>query len=109
MAGCRHEDGCYKPLPPSIVLKSETLIKEVIKKFEEEVINPFSVNTDNTKLFVLSSGVPVADDVVVSMLPIKKKGERLAKTFQSERIHNKVTPLNAPIKRLKITLKASLH
>ena len=86
-----------------------TSIKEVIRKIEEEVINSFSVNTDRTKLFVLSSGVPVADDVVISMLSIKKQGERLAKTFQSERIHNKVTPLNAPIKTLKVTLKVSLY
>ena len=91
MAGVSHEDGCYKPLQPSRVLKSETLVKEVIRTFEEEFINPFSVNMDSTKLFMLSSGVPVADDVAISVLSIKKEGERLAKTFQSERICSKTT------------------
>ena len=109
MAGVSHEDGCYKPLRPCRVLKSETLVKDVIRTFKEEFINPFSVNTDNKKLFVLSSGLPVADDVAISMLSIKKEGERLAKTFQSERIYSKATPGHAPIKKLKIILKASLY
>ena len=109
MAGASHEDGCYKPLQPSRFLKSETLVKEVIRTFEEEFITPFSVNMDSTKLFMLSSGVPVADDVAISMLSIKKEGERLAKTFQSERICSKTTLFHAPIKRLKVILKASLY
>ena len=87
MAGVSYEDGCYKPLQPSRVQKSEALVKKVIRTFEEEFINPFTVHTDSSKLFVLSSGVPVADDVAMSMLSIKKEGERLAKTFQSKRIY----------------------
>ena len=58
---------------------------------------------------MLSSGLPVADNVAISMLSIKKEGERLAKTFQSERIYSKVTPGHAPIKKLKIILKASSY
>ena len=87
MAGVSYEDGCYKPLQPSRVQKSEALVKKVIRTFEEEFINPFSVHMDSSKLFVLSSGVPVADDVAMSMLSIKKEGERLAKTFPSKRIY----------------------
>ena len=63
MADVSREDGCYKPLRTSRVLKSETLVREVIRTFEEEFINSFSVNTDSTKLFVSSSGVSVADAI----------------------------------------------
>ena len=62
---------------PYRVLKFETLVKEVIRTFEKELINPFSVNTDSTNLFVWSSGVTVADDVAISMLSVKMEGERL--------------------------------
>ena len=103
------EDGCYKLLRSSRVMKSETLVKEVIRTFKEEFISHFSVNTDSTKLFVLSSVVPVADDVAISMLSFKREGERLAKTFQSGRIYSKTTLFHAPIKMLKVILKASLY
>ena len=109
MAGVSREDGCCKQLRPSRVLKPETLVKEVITTFEEVFINPFSVNTESSKLFVLSSGVPVADDVAISMLSIKKEGERLAKTFQSKRIYGKTIPFHAPIKQLMVILKTSLY
>ena len=100
-SGASREDGCYKPLRPSRILTSEMLVKDVTRTFEEEFIKPFSVNTDNTKLFVLSSGISVPDNFATSMLVIKKQGERLTKTFQSERIYSKTTPFHAPIKRLK--------
>ena len=60
------------------------------------IINPFSVNTDSMKLFVICSGVSVADDVMISMLFFKKGGERLAKTFESERIYSKTTLFHVP-------------
>ena len=109
MAGVSRKNGCCKQLRPSRVLKSETLVKDVITTFEEVFINRFSVNTDSSKLFVLSSGVPVADNVAISMLSIKKEGERLVKTFQSKRIYSKTIPFHAPIKRLMVILKTSLY
>lgn len=60
------------------------------------IIKSVSVNTDNMKLFVICSGVSVADDVTISMLFIKKEGERLAKTFESERIYSKTTLFHVP-------------
>ena len=86
---------------PSRILKPETLVKEVIRTFKEGFVNPFSVNTDSKRLFVLSSGVPVADDVAMSMLSINNEVERLTKTFQSERSTAK-QHIHAPIKRLKV-------
>ena len=70
MAEVSREDGCYKLLRLSRVLKSEILVKEVIRTFEEEFISLFSVNTNYSKLFVLRSGLPVVDDAAISMLSI---------------------------------------
>ena len=70
MAEVSGEDGCYKLLRLSRVLKSEILVKEVIRTFEEEFISLFSVNTNYSKLFVLRSGLPVVDDAAISMLSI---------------------------------------
>ena len=68
MADFSHEYGCYKPMQPSRVLRPEMLVKDVIRTFEEEFINPFNVISGSTKAFVLSSGVPVADDVAISII-----------------------------------------
>ena len=90
-------------------MKSETLVKELVSTFKEKLINPFNVKTDSTKLFVLRSVVPVTDHIAISMLPIKKKGKTLAKTFQRKTIYSKTTLFHALIKKLKVILKTSLY
>ena len=101
MAGVQHKTEIYKPLRPSQIMRSETLVSKVIEILEEEYINPFGVQTDETKLYVSSSGVPLADEVADSIAALPSDGRKIAESFVKERIYEKSKLFHDPINRCK--------
>ena len=82
----------YKPCRPSQILFSESLVSNIIKTVTEEYINPFDVNIDVTKLFNVSSGVPVSDDLADEILQVEAIGKWRADKFHEDYLDsNKVS------------------
>ena len=63
MAGVQRQTEMYKPFHPSQIITSEKLVSKVVHVLEEEYVNPFGVQIDESNFFNLSSGVPVKDTV----------------------------------------------
>ena len=76
----------YKPCRPLQIQFSESIVSNIIKTLTEEYINPFEVNIDVTKLFNLSSGVPVSDDLADEILQVEAIGKRQADEFHKYRL-----------------------
>ena len=55
----------YKPLQPSQILKSESSVQSLVQRvMETEYVNPFGSSLDKSKLCHLTSGTPLAADVI---------------------------------------------
>ena len=52
----------------------------------QDFVNPFSTGLDPFKLYNLSSGIPVDDDKISSMLNIQKTGEEQCNDFVQNRL-----------------------
>ena len=86
MTGTYSNTETYKLLRPSQIIESEKLVTKAIDVIQEEYINPFSILVDEDKLFNLSSGVPVQNDLAEEILQIHSVGNELAKQFAAERM-----------------------
>ena len=67
-------------------------------------MNPFDANTDVTRLYNLSSGVPVESEHAKSIIGVKMRGADLYGTFVDKRIKSSMQKIHDPIKREKIQL-----
>ena len=94
----------YKALRPSQIIKSEDKVSRLVQILENDYINPFSVTLEATKLFNLSSGVAVEDDLADQILNIIDIGKSLAETFRNERLIQHNISFHEPIKRTSIAI-----
>ena len=74
-------DEIYKPLRPHQIVKSEKWTASLQNTISQDFVNPFSTGLDPFKLYNLSSGIPVDDDKISSMLNIQKTGEEQYNDF----------------------------
>ena len=86
MAGVTSSADIYKALRPSQIIKSEDKVSRLVQILESDYINPFSVTLEAIKLFNLSSGVAVEDDLADKILNIIDIGKSLAETFRNEHL-----------------------
>ena len=84
MAGVTNSANIYKVLQLSQIIKSEDKVSRLVQILENDYINLFSVTLEATKLFNLSSGVTVEDDLAYKILNIIDVGKSLAETFRNE-------------------------
>ena len=86
MTGLESRSTVYKELRPQQILKSEEnvqMIRNVI-----EYLNPFGLmdECEKRKLFLLSSGVPLQDEIADEILNTFFKGKSLYELFRKERL-----------------------
>ena len=80
-------------------MKSEKKVQQILTIFKEEYINPFSTDLEKHKLYNLSSGIPIPDDLAEYMLKTKKEGEIAYSIFVNERLQTNVKMFHYPIPR----------
>ena len=90
----------HKDCEKSEISKSEADVRSVINSFENHFLNPFTVDIPD-KLFCVSSGVPVSDEIAKDLLSIDKIGEAAYREFIQTRLVDKTTSFHDPIKRIK--------
>ena len=61
----------YKAFHPHQIRKSENWTATLAQVISQDVLNPFDCNLDSTKLYNLSSGVPVDETSCLGILSIK--------------------------------------
>ena len=76
----------YKPLRPSQILKSESSVQSLVRVMETEYVNPFDSSLDNSKLYHLVSGTPIAANIATDILNLFERGTELATKFMNEKI-----------------------
>ena len=81
LAGTSKEETIYKQLRPAQILLSESLVAKVMDVLQSEYVHPFDPDIDNTKLFHLSSGIPVSDDTADGILSTLEMGSTLYEQF----------------------------
>ena len=79
-------DEIYKPQRPHQIVKSEKWTASLQNTVSQDFVNPFSTGLDPFKLYNLSSGIPVDDDKISSMLNIQKTGEEQYNDFVQNRL-----------------------
>ena len=63
----------YKAFRPHQIRKSENWTATLAEVISQDFLNPFDCNLDSTKLYNLSSGVPVDETSCLGILSIKLK------------------------------------
>ena len=88
MTGLESQPSLYKELRPQQILKSEENVRNVQNVIENEYLNPFGLieDSEKQKLFNLSSGVPLPDEIADEILNTFRKGQSLYELFRKERI-----------------------
>ena len=99
LAGLGKDNTPYKPLRPSQILKSESLVGKVQAALENEYLNPFDTALDQSKLYNLSSGSPLKDESAEAILKLPEVGYRLAGEFTEYRLFTTSIPFHAAITR----------
>ena len=100
-AGYSTKSCVYSSSHPSRILQSEKAVAGVIKVLSEEYINRFHPTLDQSKLFNLSSGVPLENTEVLGCWEL---GDKKHKDFTEKRIIRKEVLFHDPIKKTKLTL-----
>ena len=66
--------GMYKPMRPSQITKLERDVQDILRVLVEIYINSFGLEVENEYLVCLSSGEPVSDEIVDSILSLPRQG-----------------------------------
>ena len=74
MCGVGMDPGMYKPMRPSRITKLERDVQKTLRFLVEDYINPFGLEVENEYLVCLSSGEPVSDEIVDSILSLPRQG-----------------------------------
>ena len=90
----------HKDCEKSEISKSEIDVKSVMNSFENHFLNPFAIETHD-KLFCVSSGVPVSEEIANDLLSIDKIGETAYREFIQKRFVEKSVPFHDAITRIK--------
>ena len=77
-------DEIYKPLRSHQIVKSEKWTASLQNTISQDFVNPFSTGLD--PLYNLSSGIPLDDDKISSMLNVQKTGEEQYNDFVQNRL-----------------------
>jgi len=96
----------HKDVNPSEIVKEELAVHKMIIAFQN-FINPFEVPNVH-KLYCISSGRPVSDEIAIDLLSVDKQGTNAYNSFVQERLVQKKVSFHAPIKRLKLKTFASM-
>ena len=96
LADINCSEDIYKALGPSHVLKREQLIEKLISVMTEEFLNPFDESLDSVVLYSLSSGIPVAKEMVVQILGVKEVGQTRYQNFLQTRLRPLQKSLDFP-------------
>ena len=81
MAGVTSLPDIYEALRPSQIIQSEDKVSQLTQMFENDYINSFTLALEVVKLFNLSSGVTIEDDLADKILNIIDVGKQLGETF----------------------------
>ena len=65
-------------------MKSEKVVSEAVRVIEEKFINPFGIPIDKLRLYNISSGVPVDDNIALEILNLHNEGNKLKKRLSKE-------------------------
>ena len=86
MTGLESRSTVYKELRPQQILKSEENVEMVQNVIENEFLNPFGLmdECEKRKLFHLSSGVPLQDEIADEILNTFCKEQSLYELFRKE-------------------------
>ena len=74
MCGVGMDPGMYKSMRPSRITKLERDVQKTLRFLVEDYINPFGLEVENEYLVCLSSGEPVSDEIVDSILSLARQG-----------------------------------
>ena len=77
MCGVGMDPGMYKSMRPSRITKLERDVQKTLRFLVEDYINPFGLEVENEYLVCLSSGEPVSDEIVDSILSLPRQGRIL--------------------------------
>ena len=97
-------DERYKALRPFQVQRSEKWTNDLVQKISKDFLDPFEESLDPTKLYNLSSGIPVDDENVNEMLKIHENGEVKYAEFTGNRLFSKETDFHSTLKRNPVKL-----
>ena len=94
----------YKASHPHQIRKSENWTATLAQVISKDFLNPFDCNLDSTKLYNLSSGIPVDETGCLGILSIKDDGEKRYHDFVDNRLLTEETKFHDPLTRSKYTL-----
>ena len=77
--GLKDSDYVYKPLQPLHIVKGNAMTTKVVDIISGEFVNPFGNELENSKLYNLSSGIPVDESECDGILNIFEDGNRYFK------------------------------
>ena len=97
-------DEIYKPLRSHQIVKSEKWTASLQNTISQDFVNPFSTGLDPFKLYNLSSGIPVDDDKISSMLNVQKTGEEQYNDFVQNRLLSDEIKFHDTFTRNKLVL-----
>ena len=80
------------------------MVEKLINVMTEEFLNPFDESLDSGELYNLSSGIPVAKEMVHQILSVKEVGQTCYQNFLETRLQKKENKIHDPIKRQKLAL-----
>ena len=69
----------------------------MIEVLSEEYINPFGADVPMDKLFNLSSGTPVSDDIATAISEVQERGISVSDTFRKERLEKGSVKFHSPL------------
>ena len=94
----------YKAFRPHQIRKSENWIVTLAQVISQDFLDPFDCNPDSTKLYNLSSGVPVDEASCLGILSIKGDGEKRYQDFVDNKLLSEETKFHDPLPKSKYTL-----
>ena len=103
-SGAKKSDDIYKPTRPNEIVKSNNLTLAVINVLRNEYINPFDKDLNPSKLYNLSSGIPVEETLAKGILGLFKEGLQNFHAFINERLTSKAKAFFSTIPKLKVQL-----
>ena len=103
-AGLGDSDYTYKPLQSLNIVQSNYMLNTLVGKMLEEFVNPFGKELLNSKLYNLSSGIPVQDSVADRILKVFDDGKKCFELFVDERLLSNQKNLHATLPRLQVKL-----
>ena len=94
----------YKSLRPKEIIMSEKKVQKIVKALQEEYTNQFSRGLDDSKLYNLSSGILVPEDLAEIILKTTEEGHNEYSSFFENRQERDSKMFHDPIKRRTVSV-----